>query len=70
VSRVPVSLTLYHYCSFSCLYNHNTPSSQAAPCLIDGMGLGGHPSPLGSYLNALVIFAQLFHQPHHSPLGA
>ena len=51
---------------FSCLYNHGTPSSQAPPCLIDGMGLGGHPSPLGSYLNALVIFAQLFGR---SPLG-
>lgn len=51
---------------FSCLYNHNTPASQAPPCLIDGMGLGGHPSPLGSYLNALVIFAQLF---DHTPVG-
>jgi hypothetical protein len=37
---------------FSCLYHHSGSAEAAAapPCIIDGMGLGGHPSPLGSYL--------------------
>ena len=55
--------------TFSCLYNNHAADKGAGgvpQCLIDGMGLGGHPSPLGSYLNACVIFAQLFGK---SPVG-
>lgn len=48
---------------FSCLY-HNR--KQGAQCLIDGLGLGGHPSLLGSYMNACVIWAALFGR---SPIG-
>jgi|EP01047_Picozoa_sp_COSAG01_P046658 hypothetical protein len=52
--------------TFSCLYHHPQSESSAGPCLIDGMGLGGHPSLMGSYLNALLISAQLTGL---SPLG-
>ena len=46
---------------FSCLYHHAGDA-----CVPDGPGLGGHPSPLGTYLIALTMSAAVFRQ---SPLG-
>jgi hypothetical protein len=62
---------------FSCLYHSKVKTSSdnrvasaatdlnavARPaCAIDGMGTGGHPSPLGSYLVACVLYATMFKQ--------
>jgi hypothetical protein len=57
---------------FSCLYHNkikNSPGNAAdsnvgarSACAIDGMGTGGHPSPLGSYLVACVLYGAIFHQ--------
>jgi len=55
---------------FSCLYHHAAGQGPGSPnhpdCHIDGLGLGGHPSLLGSYLNAATIFARIFGR---TPLG-
>ena len=62
--------------TFSCLYHHHTASRAGsssnfdsdggAGCTLDGFGLGGHPSPLGTYLIACTFVAALLGQ---SPVG-
>ena len=61
---------------FSCLYHHggarpraqlpSERSSRGDSCTLDEYGLGGHPSPLGTYLIACTFVAALLKQ---SPVG-
>lgn len=59
---------------FSCLYHHSAPADgglverepSSYECVLDGAGLGGHPSPLGTYLIACTFLAVLLGQ---SPVG-
>lgn len=41
--------------NFSCLYHHAETNDSGQDCTLDGAGLGGHPSPEGSYLIAAVM---------------
>ena len=47
---------------FSCLYHYGLDMQQAAgrSCHIDALGKGGHPSVLGSYLVACVLYGTIF----------
>ena len=51
--------------TFSCLYHHALAGG-SANCTLDSFGLGGHPSPLGTYLIACTFVATLLRQ---SPVG-
>lgn len=49
--------------SFTCLYHHDESSTS---CALDGAGLGGHPSTLGTYMIACVFFGTIHGR---SPVG-
>ena len=53
---------------FSCLYNHGEEQegqrtvSDSGVCVLNGAGLGGHPSVEGSYLISMVLAETIFQQ--------
>jgi hypothetical protein len=57
---MPVS-DLRHICNPFCnaRYHHSATSTD---CTLDGAGLGGHPSPAGSYLIACVMVGATLQQ--------